>query len=108
MICKRCGKDVSNGVGPADLPVVTKFLSKLPSSHIFKNAADWHDYDYHLGTTEIHRRIADDRFYKEMKQSIKLLCKWYLVPWYKLQAYRNYLFVRKYGGNFFNYKGCQY
>lgn len=106
IVCPHCLKDVTNGVGPSDLPLVTKFLSELPSSHIFRIAANWHDYSYHLGYREVDRTMADEFFYRDMLESVSAKCNWFLRPWYRLQAWRNYLFVRKYGRMFFNYDGC--
>lgn len=105
-VCPYCLQDVTNGVGPSDLPEVTKLLNDLPSSHLFRKAADWHDYGYHLGYSEIHRKIADEFFLADMLAAVNESCRWYSRGWYRLQAYRNYWFVKKYGGNFFNYKGC--
>jgi hypothetical protein len=105
-VCPICGKNVTNGVGPSDMPEMTKFLNSLPSSYMFHNAADWHDYGYHLGGTEADRKSADEFFYNCMMHEIKS-SPWYLRAWYKIQAYRNYIFVRKFGGKFFNFKGCR-
>jgi len=105
-VCPKCGKKVTNGIGPSDMPEVTKFLGALPSSHIFRIAADWHDYGYHLGKTEAERKAADELFYDCMMHEIESSCHWYSKAWYKLQAYRNYCFVREFGSKFFNYKGC--
>lgn len=106
-VCPFCKKDVTNGVGPADLPTVTKVLNDLPSSHIFRKAAEWHDYNYHIGYEENHRKVADESFYRNMVAAIKESRPWYFIGWYRLQAYRNFWFVRKFGSNFFNYKGCR-
>lgn len=105
-VCPICNKDVTNGVGPSDLPEVTKVLNNLPSSHIFRGAADWHDLRYHLGYTEWDRKKADDKFYKDMLEAIDSNCSWYSRGFYRLQASRNYWFVRKFGKSFFNYQGC--
>jgi hypothetical protein len=105
-ICPYCLNDVTNGVGPSNLPEVTELLNNLPSSHIFRKAADWHDYFYHLGYSEFHRRAADEYFYSLMLTAVDENCAWYLRPWYRLQAYRNYWFVGKFGSAFFNYAGC--
>lgn len=105
-VCPKCQRDVTNGVGPSALPGVTKLLNHLPSSHLFRRAADWHDYGYHIGMTEAHRKAADDYFYYCMLADIKTDCIWFLRPWYRIQAYRNYVFVRKFGSHFFNYRGC--
>jgi len=105
--CPKCKKEVTNGVGPSDLPSVTKFLQVLPSSHLFYEAACFHDIDYHLGATEMHRKKADDSFLERMILAVENSCKWYKKPWYMLSAYRNWFFVKKFGWKFFNYKGCK-
>jgi hypothetical protein len=105
-ICPYCKKHVTNGVGPYDLPKVTMMLGALPSSHMFKMAADWHDFHYHIGRTELDREIADKLFYKDMLAAIKEHCHWYSRAWYRVHAWRNYCFVRKFGSKFFGYKGC--
>lgn len=105
-VCPICGIDVTNGVGPEKLPEVTKLLNNLPSSHLFRKAADWHDYGYHIGYREVDRQTADEFFYRAMLEAIHQECSWYSRCWYRLQAYRNFLFVRKFGRHFFNYKGC--
>lgn len=105
--CPRCLMDVTNGIGPADLPLVTEFLHMLPSSHIFYEAANWHDIAYHLGTTELDRKNADRMFLGLMKSIINIRCNFYSKPWYRLSAYRNYFCVRLMGSKFFNYKGCK-
>lgn len=105
-VCPICGLDVSNGVGPAGLHIITKFLQVLPSSHLFYEPANYHDLEYHWGRTETDREKADLRFLMRMKEQIKNDCSWYLKPWFTLQAYRNYFFVREFGNEFFSYKGC--
>lgn len=105
--CPICRADVTNGLGPSGLPMFTKFLQLLPSSHLFSDAANWHDMLYHSGSTESDRKKADDIFLELMNRAIRKRCKWFVRPWYKLSAYRNYLFVRKFGWKFFNYQGCK-
>ena len=106
-VCPMCLKDVSNGVGPSGLPLVTKFLQVLPSSHLFYEPANFHDLAYHLGVKESDREKADLMFLVRMKEEVKARCAWYLRPWYILQAYRNYWFVKECGSQFFNYEGCK-
>ena len=105
-VCPFCLNDVTNGIGPSDLPEVTKLLNNLPSSHVFRSAADWHDYLYHLGATEDNRCDADHIFYDYMLEAVEEKCVWFSKWWYRLQAKRNFIAVREFGGNFFNYKGC--
>lgn len=107
IFCHECRRDVTNGIGPADMPEVTKFLHRLPSSHMFYESANWHDLNYHLGKTEDDRKKADDYFLKCMLYDIKVYCNFYSKPWYRLQAYRNYYAVRWLGKAFFNYEGCK-
>ena len=107
MICKYCGKEVSNGVGPANGGIITEVLHDLPSSHIFKEAADDHDLDYHSGTTESDKRWADNMFLLRMNNAVHAKCSWYSKWWYFLQAKRNYWAVRKFGDKFFSYEGCK-
>ncbi len=104
--CPLCKKVVCNGVGPSALPHLTFLLNSLPSSHIFREAADGHDLGYHLGFIEEARYRADRQFYIDMILAISKL-PWYKRSWYRLQARRNYLFVRAFGRKFFNYKGCK-
>jgi hypothetical protein len=104
--CVKCGEKF-NGVGPSGLPIVTKFLQVLPSSHLFYDAANWHDYFYHTGSTDADRKNADDAFLALMLLAIKDRCKWYEKPFYKFSAYRNWFFVRKFGSTFFKYEACK-
>ena len=105
-VCPHCLQDVTNGIGPDDLPEVTKLLNNLPSSHIFRLAADWHDFGYHIGYKEDHRQMIDETYLQHMIFSINKSFSWYLRGWYRLQAYRNYWCVRQFGSKFFNYDGC--
>lgn len=105
--CPKCKNDVTNGVGPSDLPAVTKFLHTLPSSHMFYESANWHDYLYHKGCTEDDRLKADKKFLELMLADIKGNCAEFRTSWYKILAYRNYFAVRMFGKKFFNYEGCK-
>jgi hypothetical protein len=105
--CPICGEAVANGIGPADLPLTTKFLHMLPSSHLFYDSANLHDRLYHIGRTESDRKNADKKFLEHMLATIKMNCAEFRTSWYKISAYRNYYAVRWFGGKFFNYKGCK-
>lgn len=104
--CPQC-KENFNGVGPSDLPLLTEFLHMLPSSHLFYQAACFHDLLYHKGCTEADRKSADETFLQLMLSTVNIACNFYSKPWYRLQAYRNYWAVRWWGKRFFNYKGCK-
>jgi len=106
-LCPRCLVDCTNGVGPADMPEVTKFLHRLPSSHMFYESANWHDYLFHLGHTDEDRLKADKKFLELMLLDVAICCNPYSRPWFKMLAYRNYYAVRMFGKKFFNYNGCK-
>lgn len=105
-VCPVCGKAVANGIGPEDMPLATKFLHTLPSSHLFYQSANLHDILYHIGRTETDRENADKMFLNHMIAAIKMCCNSFQKPLYTFAAYRNYYFVRCFGEKFFNYKGC--
>jgi hypothetical protein len=110
-ICPKCKQKIANGVGPEAIPELTKILNDLPSSHVFRDAADDHDVRYHyLGggkmNGELKRRYADDCFFNDMMSAIELKCHWYSKWWYRLQAKRNFSAVREFGNNFYSYEGC--
>jgi len=104
-ICKYCNRDVANGLG-GEGSVINPILHALPSSHLFRKAANIHDVLYHQGFTELKRKIADDIFLKLMLEAandVGFLWR----QWFRLQAYRNYFAVRWWGKSYFNYKGCR-
>jgi hypothetical protein len=106
--CSRCSGVLENGLGPADLPILTEWLNKLPSSHVFYEAACRHDVLYHtLGGPESNREYADTIFLDLMKRAVREKVKFHLRWLYYASAYRNFLFVRKFGSIFFNYSGCR-
>lgn len=106
LICPHCKTKIGNGVGPADCEVVTKLLHNLPSSHLFYDAANYHDLAYHIGGGELQREFADYLFLKRMLEATKK-CNFFMKPIYFLSAYRNYYAVRLFGKRFFNYAGCK-
>lgn len=110
--CPICGEatakgiPIANGVGPADMPLATKFLHMLPSSHLFYDSANLHDILYHIGRTEEDRKNADNKFLEHMLVTVRTKCSGYKRPWFTLAAYRNYYSVRWLGGRFFSWDGC--
>ena len=46
-VCPKCGIDVCNGMGPANLPMVTAILDKFPSAKVFYKECCCHDMDFH-------------------------------------------------------------
>ena len=65
-ICPVCGKFFKpNGVGPESAPKLTKLLNKLPSSHVLRYGAYWHDSAYHLGKNWGSREDADLLMYEK-------------------------------------------
>jgi len=103
-VCRFCGKNVANGLG-GEGSVINPVLHALPSSHLFRKAANVHDVLYHQGFTELARKIADDIFLKLMLEAandVGFLWR----QWYRLQAYRNYAAVRLFGKKYFSYKRC--
>ena len=116
-ICPHCKKFIrANGVGPDDFPALTSMLNKLPSSHVLKYGANFHDIYYHLGTNIVKsgyisaydaQAIADLLMFEKNKLNIKRVCKFYSRPFYYAMNYRNYLFVRIFGHRFFGDKNCK-
>jgi hypothetical protein len=104
--CKKCGKQIINGIGPDNFPVVATILNSLPSSHVLKWAANYHDYLYHKGGDEDARSYADVMFYKLGEWIIKKKVVWYKRWCYSAMNKRNYLFVRMFGKKYFGDDGC--
>jgi len=103
-VCKFCGKNVANGLGGEGC-LINPVLHALPSSHLFRKAANVHDVLFHQGWTDEHRKIADDIFLKLMLEATNSL-PFLQRQWYKLQAYRNYAAVRLFGKKYFSSKRC--
>lgn len=61
-------------------------------------ACNIHDYEYHLGQTEEHRKRADENFYNNL---IKICHNhggpWYVKEWRKKRVRKYYNAVRKFG-----------
>lgn len=106
-ICPYCSLDVTNGVGPSDCEIVTKLLHNLPSSHLFYDAANYHDLAYHIGSDEQDRKKADEIFLENMLRTVSIYCCGFYAIMYTMAAYRNYYAVRLFGKRFFNYAGCK-
>lgn len=106
--CPVCGKEFTpNGIGPQDIPELTSVLNSLPTSHILRYGANFHDWLYHIGTTEADRKAADDLMFAKNRWKIGVCVKWYNRPFYHISNYRNYLFVRAFGKKFFYKDGCK-
>ena len=104
--CPLCGeKNIANGMGPSG-QWYTSMIKLLPSSKLLKGAANIHDCLYHLGKTEKDRKRADEIFLNTMKKIIKKSVSRWRRPLYYSHAYRNYLAVRWFGKDAFNYGGC--
>jgi len=116
-LCPHCKKQIrANGVGPDDFPALTSMLNKLPSSHILKYGANFHDIYYHLGTNVLKtgfisakdaQRRADKIMFRKNQDHIKKTCKVWARPFYYSMNYRNYLFVKMFGHRFFGDKNCE-
>lgn len=105
--CPVCGKFIRpNGVGPDDTPELTTILNNLPSNHLLKYGANFHDWFYHIGGSDVDRYVADLTMFFLNKDLIRERCRWYSSWFYHLMNYRNYLFVREFGSNFFGKDGC--
>jgi hypothetical protein len=118
-VCPKCGKFFKpNGVGPANNKILTTFFDNLPSSHLLRYGANFHDWYYKLGRNiydpshpaysnrELCRKLADDIFYKKNQEIISKKCKWYDTWFYQLMNKRNYLVVREFGEKHFSFYGC--
>jgi len=106
--CPVCGKLFRpNGVGPQNIPELTSVLNALPTSHVLRYGANFHDWLYHIGKTEADRKAADELMYAKNKWKIGVCVKYYKRAFYHAANYRNYLFVRWFGKKFFYKDGCK-
>lgn len=106
-ICPVCGKEyVPNGVGPDSIPELTTVLDNLPSSHLLRYGANWHDWFFHLGDKWGTQEDADRIMYELNEKQISLKCSWWNAWYYRIMNKRNYVFVRKFGHNFWGKDGC--
>lgn len=46
--CPYCNEKVCNGMGSAQMPMVTAILQKFPMATLFERECNMHDMDYHL------------------------------------------------------------
>jgi hypothetical protein len=107
--CPLCGKYyTTNGVGTSELPVLTSVLNSLPSSHILRYGAAFHDWAFHMGGSWGTRKQADDLMLSKNRERIAYLkLGWIKSSFYYTMNWRNYLAVRLFGGKFWNEKGCK-
>ena len=107
--CPICGKYfLPSGVGPEDVPALNTALNNLPSSHILRYGANYHDFAYHMGSLWGTRLQADRLMLSKNKQKIKSLkMGWLKSMFYYTMNQRNYYAVRMFGGKFWNSKGCK-
>ncbi len=107
--CPICGKYfLPNGVGPSDIPQLTTVLNNLPSSHILRYGANFHDFAYHMGGLWGSRKQADDLMLDKNREKIKSLnLGWIKSSFLYTMNWRNYLAVRTFGAKFWNEKGCK-
>ena len=105
-VCPVCSKFfMPNGVGPMSSPTLTKWLSKLPSDHVLRYGAMFHDWAYHCGPNWGLRIEADQLMYDKNEIQIKK-CAWYKRGWLRLMNKRNYFMVRKFGESSYEAEGC--
>lgn len=106
--CPSCGKMFRpNGVGPEDVEVLRSMLDNLPSSHLLRYGANYHDWYYHLGPKYATREHADLLMWSINKWYIEEKASWWNAWYYRIMNKRNYLFVREFGGMFYNDEGCE-
>lgn len=106
-LCPVCGKYFQpNGVGPMSIPMISTALDKLPSSHLLRYGANFHDWLYHLGTAWGSRLQADDMMFNLNELRIRQKARWWNAWYYRAMNRRNYVFVREFGDQFWNDKGC--
>ena len=105
--CPVCGKFFRpNGIGPTSTPELATMLNNLPTSHVLKYGANFHDWGYHFGGGVNDRKAADELMFSKNKWKIGSCVKWYSRPFYHAANYRNYLFVRAFGAKFFGKDNC--
>lgn len=105
--CPVCGKMFRpNGIGPTAIPELATMLNNLPTSHVLKYGANFHDWGYHFGGSDKARKEADELMYAKNRWKIGACVKWYKRAFYHAANYRNYLFVRAFGAKFFGKDNC--
>lgn len=106
-VCPKCGRYFrANGVGPKDNQMLTSMLNALPSSHILKYGAGYHDWMYHFGGAEEDRKFADDVMFLKNEERIKEKIPGYQRWFYHACNWRNYIMVRTFGKKHFGKDNC--
>jgi hypothetical protein len=106
--CPVCGNFFRpNGVGPQDDRMLSSMLSLLPSSHILKFGANYHDWFFHLGKNWGSQEQADYMMFTLNEVKIREKCKWWNAWYYRTMNKRNYLFVREFGHNYWDKDNCR-
>ena len=107
-VCPVCGQFFRpNGVGPMDDKMLSSMLNSLPSSHVLKFGANYHDWAYHLGPAWGSRADADRLMFVVNDREINRKCSWWNAWYYRLMNHRNFVFVEKSGGNYWDKDGCK-
>ena len=105
--CPVCGQFFRpNGIGPMDDKMLSSMLNSLPSSHVLKFGANYHDWFFHWGDKWGKQETADIIMFEINEKQISLKCKWWNAWYYRIMNKRNYLFVREFGHNFWGKDGC--
>jgi len=106
-LCPICGKYFQpNGIGPMSIPKISTMLDKLPSSHLLRYGANFHDWYFHLGENWGTQEEADNMMFDLNEIKIREKCKWWNAWYYRVMNKRNYYFVREFGHNFWGKDGC--
>lgn len=105
-LCPCCKKFFRpNGVG-GEGSILTPIIDNLPSSHILRYGANYHDWFFHMGDKWGTQKEADRIMYELNEKQISLKCKWWNAWYYRIMNKRNYLAVRKFGHNFWGKDAC--
>ncbi len=108
VLCPSCGEFyVGNGTGPESSPTLRKWLSTLPSDHILRYGAMFHDFAYHCGPSWGSQLEADQLMLNKNEERIQQKCSWYSKWFYYSMNWRNYIMVRQFGESSYNSKGCK-
>lgn len=73
-----------------------------PPNYLFEASCDHHDFNYWLGFTEEHRKLADVQFLQAMLRDSRR-APWWKRWWLQGAAWRYYYAVRACGKRFFHY-----
>jgi len=107
-ICPVCQKWFRpNGIGPTDVKELVTVLNELPSSHLLRYGANWHDWAYHLGPAWGTRDEADLMMFLKNEDIIAKKGKWWNRWFYRAANQRNYQIVRELGWKFWSANGCK-